>query len=141
MRARWRTEMDVCRLQENRAMCGTALENLQRRRPRVLVKREDPTALKVFPLGSSLGGAMLYSLQPCAAARGVIPLFFSWHPTAHQIPQTPARALSRTWACRISCSNGWGQALDLLIHQNQQKHFSAQCFAYLKSWSPIIYPN
>ena len=69
MRARWRTEMDVCRLQENRAMCGTALENLQRRRQRVLVKREDPTALKVFPLGSSLGGDMLYSLQPCAAAQ------------------------------------------------------------------------
>jgi len=67
--------------------------------------------------------------------------FFSWHHTAHHIIQTPRRALSQTGGCRISPPRGWGQALALLLHQNQPRLFSAQRFAWLESWPPVICPN
>jgi len=42
--------MGVCRLQGNRAKCGTEQERLQRRRQRVLAEREAPTALTFLSL-------------------------------------------------------------------------------------------
>ena len=90
--------MGVCRLQGNRAKCGTAQESLQRRRPRVLARREGPNSSDVFVTLARAYEEIKYShcsaasLLPCNPVQkqgGVISLFFSWHHTAHHIPQTP----------------------------------------------------